>query len=206
MYWLASIRVKHEIKFLNQHNCMIMKNLIRVNSIFIGLFSFFFLISSVVFSQTGTANKRIVKDSKLAKSEFIATDKLMSNLFDNAYAYVIFPNVGKGAFGVGGASGKGAVYQRGKLIGTAQLTQITIGFQAGGQSYREVIFFESETDLNRFKENNIELSAQASAVAVTEGAAGNAKYKDGVMIFSQTKGGLMYEASIGGQTFKFRSL
>jgi hypothetical protein len=67
---------------------MIMKNLIRVNSIFIGLFSFFFLISSVVFSQTGTANKRIVKDSKLAKSEFIATDKLMSNLFDNAYAYL----------------------------------------------------------------------------------------------------------------------
>ena len=185
---------------------MIMKNLIRVNSIFIGLFSFFFLISSVVFSQTGTANKRIVKDSKLAKSEFIETDKLMSNLFDNAYAYVIFHNVGKGAFGVGGASGKGAVYQRGKLIGTAQLTQITIGFQAGGQSYREVIFFESETDLNRFKENNIELSVQASAVAVTEGAAGNAKYKDGVMIFSQTKGGLMYEASIGGQTFKFRSL
>jgi lipid-binding SYLF domain-containing protein len=164
------------------------------------------LICSAVFSQTSSKNKRIIRDSKEARSEFIKADKLMGSLFNNAYGYVIFPNVGKGGLGIGGASGKGAVFQRGKIIGTAQLTQITVGFQAGGQSYREVIFFESEKDLTRFKENNIELSAQASAVAVTEGAAGNAKYKDGVMIFSQTKGGLMYEASIGGQTFKFRPL
>ena len=183
-----------------------MKNTNKFPFNFIFLLSSLLLISSVVFSQTSTKDKRIIKDSKLAKAEFIKADKLMSNLFDNAYGYVIFPNVGKGGFGVGGASGKGAVYQRGNLIGTAQLTQITVGFQAGGQSYREVIFFESEKDLNRFKENNIELSAQASAVAVTEGAAGNAKYKDGVMIFSHTKGGLMYEASIGGQTFKYRPL
>ena len=183
-----------------------MKSSSKFQSNFIFLLSSFLFISSVVFSQTSSKNKRIVNDSKQAKTEFIKADKLMSSLFDNAYGYVIFPNVGKGGLGVGGASGKGAVYQRGKLIGTAQLTQITVGFQAGGQSYREVIFFESEKDLNRFKENNIELSAQASAVAVTEGAAGNAKYKDGVMIFSQTKGGLMYEASIGGQTFKYRSL
>ncbi len=164
------------------------------------------LTSSAVFSQSNSKNKRIIKDSRTARSEFIKADKLMGNLFDNAYAYVIFPNVGKGGLGLGAASGKGAVFQSGRIIGTAQLTQITVGFQAGGQSYREVIFFEGEKDLNRFKENKIELSAQASAVAVSEGAAGNAKYKDGVMIFSQTKGGLMYEASLGGQTFKFRQL
>ncbi len=174
-----------------------------VNFIFL---YFFLLMSSGVFSQSDSNNKRIINDSRQAKTEFIKADKLMSSLFSNAYAYVIFPNVGKGGLGVGGASGNGAVFQRGKVIGTAKLTQVTIGFQAGGQSYREVIFFESEKDLNRFKENKIELSAQASAVAVTEGAAGNAKYKDGVMIFSQTKGGLMYEASLGGQTFKFRNL
>jgi lipid-binding SYLF domain-containing protein len=98
------------------------------------------------------------------------------------------------------------VFQRGKVIGTAKLSQVTVGIQAGGQAYREVIFFESAKDLNRFKENKIEFSAQASAVAATEGASGNAKYIDGVMIFSQTKGGLMYEASLGGQTFKFRNL
>ncbi len=183
-----------------------MKNTRLFQSIKFSLLCFFLMISVGVFSQTDSNNKRIINDCKLARSEFIKTDKLMSSLFNNAYAYVIFPNVGKGGLGVGGAFGNGAVFQRGKVIGTAKLTQVTVGFQAGGQSYREVIFFESAKDLNRFKENKIELSAQASAVAVTEGAAGNAKYKDGVMIFSQTKGGLMYEASLGGQTFKFRNL
>ncbi len=86
------------------------------------------------------------------------------------------------------------------------MTQITIGFQWGGQAYREVIFFESESDLDRFRENRLELSAQASAVAVSEGASVNAKYSNGIMIFTQTKGGLMYEASIGGQHFSFREL
>jgi lipid-binding SYLF domain-containing protein len=170
------------------------------------LLYFFLLISSGVFSQSDSKNKSIINDSRLAKNEFIKADKLMSSLFNNAYAYVIFPNVGKGGLGVGGAFGNGAVFQRGKVIGTAKLSQVTVGIQAGGQAYREVIFFESAKDLNRFKENKIEFSAQASAVAATEGASGNAKYIDGVMIFSQTKGGLMYEASLGGQTFKFRNL
>jgi lipid-binding SYLF domain-containing protein len=107
---------------------------------------------------------------------------------------------------LGGAAGNGAVFQKGNLVGMAKMTQVSVGFQWGGQAYREVIFFESEADLNRFKENKIEFSGQASAVAVTKGAAANIKYKEGVMIFSQTKGGLMYEASVGGQKFKFRHL
>ena len=113
--------------------------------------------------------------------------------------------MGKGGIGIGGAAGKGVVYEQGNLIGKAQLTQVSIGFQFGGQAYREVIFFESKADLDRFKENKIEFSAQASAVAVTEGASANVKYKEGVMIFTQQKGGLMYEASIGGQKFNFSS-
>ena len=108
----------------------------------------------------------------------------MNNLFNNAYGYVIFPNVGKGGIGIGGAAGNGAVFQKGTLIGMAKMTQITIGFQWGGQAYREVIFFETKADLDRFKENNIELSAQASAVAATAGASANAKYTNGVMVFS----------------------
>jgi lipid-binding SYLF domain-containing protein len=116
------------------------------------------------------------------------------------------PNVGKGGIGIGGAAGNGAVFKDGILIGMAKMTQVTIGFQWGGQAYREVIFFETKADLDRFKENRLELSAQASAVAVTAGASANAKYKNGVMIFTQAKGGLMYEASIGGQKFKFREL
>ena len=150
--------------------------------------------------------RKIISDAEDAKAAFISSDGLMENLFNNAYGYVIFPNVGKGGFGIGGAAGNGAAYQGGSLIGVAKMKQLTIGFQWGGQAYREVIFFENKEALDRFKENKIELSAQASAVAVTAGASANAKYRDGVMIFTQTKGGLMYEASVGGQKLEFREL
>jgi lipid-binding SYLF domain-containing protein len=153
--------------------------------------------------QKTSKEKKIVRDCKEAKAGFLATDGLMKNLFANAYGYVIFPNVGKGGIGIGGAAGNGIVYERGNIIGKAKLTQLSIGFQFGGQSYREVIFFESKADLTRFKENKIEFAAQASAVAVTAGVSANVKYKDGVMIFTQQKGGLMYEASIGGQKFNY---
>jgi len=169
--------------------------------------AFSFLLSvSTISAQISTKDQKIVDDAKAAKAEFIKADGLMKNLFDNAYAYVILPNVGKGGIGIGGAAGNGAVFQKGTLIGMAKMTQVTIGFQWGGQAYREVIFFETKADLDRFKENRLELSAQASAVAATAGASANVKYKDGVMIFTQAKGGLMYEASIGGQKFKFRTI
>lgn len=161
------------------------------------------LMSGSANSQSTSKEKKMVTDSKNAKAEFIRTDGLMKNLFNSAYGYVIFPNVGKGGIGIGGAAGNGIVYEKGNIIGKAKLTQVSIGFQFGGQSYREVIFFESKADLNRFKENKIEFSAQASAVAVTAGVSANVKYKEGVMIFTQQKGGLMYEASIGGQKFNY---
>lgn len=111
--------------------------------------------------------------------------------------------MGKGAIGVGGAAGNGAVWEQGSLVGSAKLKQVSVGFQFGGQAYREVIFFESKEALDRFKEDKFEFAAQASAVAVTAGASANARYNNGVMVFTQTKGGLMYEASIGGQKFDF---
>ncbi len=167
---------------------------------------FSLLMSAGSMAQTSTKDKKIVADASEAKADFISSDGLMQNLFNNAYGYVIFPNVGKGAIGIGGAAGNGAVYQQGTLIGMAKLTQVTIGFQWGGQAYREVIFFEAKADLDRFREDKLEFAAQASAVAATAGASANAKYKNGVMIFTQVKGGLMYEASIGGQKFKFRKI
>jgi len=170
-------------------------------------FFFAFIVSALAASaQLSTKDQKIVDDAITAKEEFIKADGLMKNLFNNAYAYVILPNVGKGGIGIGGAAGNGAVFQKGTHIGMAKMTQVTIGFQWGGQAYREVIFFETKADLDRFKENRLELSAQASAVAATAGASANVKYKEGVMIFTQAKGGLMYEASIGGQKFKFREL
>jgi lipid-binding SYLF domain-containing protein len=162
------------------------------------------LMNNSIQAQSDDKDDKIVADAKEAKADFIKADGLMQSLFNDSYGYVIFPNVGKGGIGIGGAAGNGAVFQKGNLVGMAKMTQVSIGFQWGGQAYREVIFFEHEADLTRFKENKIEFSGQASAVAATKGAAANVKYKDGVMIFSQIKGGLMYEASVGGQKFKFR--
>ncbi len=158
------------------------------------------------FGQTTAKKNKIIADSKTAKVEFIKSDPLMKGLFEKASGYVIFPNVGKAGLGVGGAAGNGVVYENNTMVGMAKLSQLSIGFQAGGQAYREVIFFESKKELERFKESRFEFSAQASAVAVTAGASANVKYTNGVMVFTMQKGGLMYEASIGGQKFKFNKL
>ena len=155
------------------------------------------------FAQSSKKDKSLVADAGVAKAEFIRTDGLMKTLFDNSYGYVIFPNVGKGGIGIGGAAGNGIVYKRGKIIGKARMTQVSIGFQFGGQAYREVIFFQGEYDLDQFKNDNLKFSAQASAVAAKSGASANVKYANGVLIFTQQKGGLMYEASIGGQKFDY---
>jgi lipid-binding SYLF domain-containing protein len=182
-----------------------MRHLKKISGLAVCLFAGI-LMNNIAQAQTSSKDKKIAADAREAKTDFIKADGQMKSLFDNAYGYVIFPNVGKGAIGIGGAAGNGAVFQKGALIGMAKMTQVSVGFQWGGQAYREVIFFESKADLDRFKQNKIEFSGQASAVAATAGAAANVKYKDGVMIFSQIKGGLMYEASIGGQKFKFRTL
>ena len=173
---------------------------------FLPLFRTIFVLAAVVAVNAAFAqgkDTKLIADSKEAKADFIHTDGQMSSLFANAYGYVIFPNVGKGAIGVGGAAGNGIVYERGSIVGKASMKQVSVGFQLGGQAYREVIFFENKASLNRFKQSKYEFSAQVSAVAATAGGSANMKYTDGVMVFTQQKGGLMYEASIGGQKFKY---
>ena len=160
------------------------------------------VISISAFSQDSKTSK-LISDSRYAKEEFIKKDPLMNNLFANSAGYVIFPNVGKGGIGIGGAAGNGIVFQNGHPVGTAKMKQVNVGFQFGGQAYREVIFFENTAALDHFKQDNYELGAQASAVAVTKGASVNVKYRGGVMVFTQKKGGLMYEASVGGQKFSY---
>ena len=137
-----------------------------------------------------------------AKAEMLDKDPDMQRFFDSAVAYVIIPTVGKGGIGIGGARGKGLLYEGGNITGEVTLTQLTIGFQWGGQAYSEFIFFKDDVALADFKRGNYELGAQASAVAVTAGASADANYSGGVAIFTQAKGGLMYEASVGGQKFK----
>jgi lipid-binding SYLF domain-containing protein len=148
-----------------------------------------------------------------------------SDFFNNNFGYALFPTIGKGGFGIGGAHGSGRVYQQGKFIGDSTMTQLSIGFQAGGQAFSQVIFFQDERALKEFTSNNFEFGAQASAVAITAGAQASAstagtsagasggknnantagKYSGGMAIFTIAKGGLMYEASIGGQKFSYKA-
>lgn len=165
---------------------------------------FFALLGVLAFAQSDKKDRQIEEDSRDAKAAFLKDDPGMQELFDSSYGYIILPNVGKGGFGIGGAGGNGVAFQGGNHVGYAKMTQVTIGFQAGGQAYSEVVFFENADAFDRFKANNVEMSAQVSAVAAASGASANAKYVDGVAVFTRTKGGLMYEASVGGQQFKFR--
>jgi lipid-binding SYLF domain-containing protein len=120
-----------------------------------------------------------------------------------AHAYAIFPRVAKGAFGVGGARGDGLVYEGSKQIGTAVLTQASIGAQIGGSTFRQLIIFEDERALRRFIGGRLEFSARAQATAGEGGGAGDISYEDGVAVYTVSAGGLMLDASIGGQDFEF---
>src|SRR5436190_15550351 len=150
-------------------------------------------------------DQHLIGDAQKAKTEFLKADKLMQSLFNNSYGYVVFPNMGKGGAVVGAAAGTGVVYEKGKMIGTAKMTQLNVGAQLGGQAYREVIFFENKAALDRFRDNKFEFAAQTSAVAANAGACADVKYRDGVLVFTQEKMGLMYEASVGGQKFNYTS-
>lgn len=152
---------------------------------------------------------------------------VVNPFFGNSYGYAVFPTIGKGGIGIGGAHGGGKVYRGGKVTGTSKMTQVTIGFQLGGQAFSQIIFFEDERAYKEFTSGNFEFGAQASAVAITAGAQAKAStggstagattkgdagsqakvgYQKGMVIFTHAKGGLMYEASLGGQGFSFEPI
>ena len=133
-------------------------------------------------------------------------DPRMPKAFESAYGYAVYPSVGKGAIGLGGAHGSGRVYERGKLVGRTSLTQVTIGLQLGGQAYSEVVLFKTKDAFLNFKRGRLKLDAQATAIALDARAAADLAYRDGLAIVTVAKGGLMYEASIGGQQFTFHPL
>jgi lipid-binding SYLF domain-containing protein len=136
---------------------------------------------------------------------FKKSDPDLAVFFSKARGYIVYPSVGKAGFGIGGAHGKGVVYESGKVVGSSSLTQVSFGFQLGGQVYSEIVFFENKASMNKFKKGEIELSAQASAVAVKSGIGAKTDFKDGIAIFTMAKGGLMYEASVAGQKLSFKS-
>ncbi|HEU4350579.1 MAG TPA: YSC84-related protein [Burkholderiales bacterium] len=144
--------------------------------------------------------------------------------FGSSYGYAVFPTIGKGGIGIGGAHGSGRVYEKSAYVGDTTMTQITVGLQLGGQAYSQIIFFQDKRAFDEFTSGNFEFGAQASAVAITAGAqaqAGTAgtgagasgtqehakttgEYQKGMAVFTVAKGGLMYEASIGGQKFSYK--
>ena len=124
--------------------------------------------------------------------------------FKEAAGYAVFPNIAKAGLGIGGARGNGEVFEDGKVIGSTTVTQLSFGFQLGGQAFSQIIFFQNKRDIDRFTDGNFEFGASASAALITEGANASVDYTNGVAVMTFSKGGLMYEASIGGQKFTFK--
>jgi lipid-binding SYLF domain-containing protein len=149
-----------------------------------------------------------------------------AKFFDTSYGYAIFPTIGKAGLGVGAAHGDGRVYAQGKHVGDTSMTQVSVGLQAGGQAYSQIIFFEDKHTFDEFTTGNFEFGAGVSAVAITAGVSGSAgttgssagasagksdagtrgKYYKGMAVFTIAKGGLMYEASLAGQKFSYKAL
>lgn len=161
------------------------------------------LLISVGTTAQNEKHKELMADADKAKATLVEADADLQMYFNNASGYVIFPNVGKGGLIIGGASGNGIVYEDGTAVGMANLKKLNIGLQAGGQAVIQVIFFETEAALAKFKEGNFEFSAEASAVVLEEGKSKDANYNEGVMVFALPKAGLMADASVGGQKFGY---
>jgi lipid-binding SYLF domain-containing protein len=162
--------------------------------------------------------------------EYADTVKVFKNagksaeFFKHSYGYAVFPTVGKGGLGVGAAYGTGRVYRGGAYVGDTSITQLSIGFQAGGEAFSEIIFFENKATFDKFTAGNFEFAATAQATALTANASASAgttgatagasgtkdsaatagNYQDGTAIFTIAKGGLMYEASVAGQKFSYK--
>ncbi|MFO0828941.1 MAG: hypothetical protein U0572_12440 [Phycisphaerales bacterium] len=158
-------------------------------------------------SNTGSSKKapEMTLDQKAddAVARIKRTDPGMSKFFDSAIAYAVFPQITSGAFIIGGAHGDGVLYEGGKITGEVDISAGTIGAQIGGQGYSEIIFFKQPEQLKRFKAGTYEVDARATAVAVRAGASTTVNYDNGVAVFSFDETGLMAQAAVGGQKFKF---
>ncbi len=174
----------------------------------------FVLFSQYSFSSDVSETKKIFENAGQSGS-----------FFKNSYGYAIFPTIAKGGFVLGGAFGKGQVYEQGKHIGSSDMSQLSLGFQLGAQGFSQIIFFQDKRSLNEFTNGNFEFAAKMEAVAITAAAsasastAGNSatasggknnantigEYNKGMAIFTVVKGGLMYEVSVAGQKFKFKA-
>lgn len=185
----------------------------------------FFLLNGLLFAPLSYADDNDTSYHDAIKSFKAASET--HSFFKSAYGYAEFPSIGKVGLGIGGAHGNGQVYHAGKLSGKTSMTQLSIGFQVGGQAFSQIIFLKDKRAYDDFTSGNFEFAAGVSAVAITAGAQAStstsgaaagastggkadkqakSQYQKGMAIFTYIKGGLMYEASIGGQKFNFEPL
>jgi lipid-binding SYLF domain-containing protein len=150
------------------------------------------------------------EDLKVKAQEALANFKLadptLTNLFASAAGYAILPGVGEGGFIIGGEHGDGLLYEKDKLVGKVTMSEVSVGAQVGGGSFAEIIFFETADALKDFQKTKWEMSAKAKASIAASGVAANAKYEDGVVVFTLPKSGAIVAAAVGGQKFKFKEL
>lgn len=169
-----------------------------------------FLLAGLVFAGLACVGQPAMAQKQSDAAETIAafkkSDPGIAAWFDKAYGYAVFPSVGKGGIGVGAARGKGLVYARDALVGNVTMTQVSVGLQLGGQKFSEVIFFKDKTAFDDFTRGNFEFDAGVSAVALTAGVSKDLAYNGGVAVVTATRAGLMYEASVGGQKFKYEAM
>ena len=150
--------------------------------------------------------KKLKEEVPTTIDNFKKADSTLGDFFKKSVGYAVLPRVGKGGFIIGGARGTGLVYEQGKLIGHVVMTQATVGAQIGGQSFSEILFIENTEAMKDFQKSETTMNAQVGAVAAGEGAGKNAKYTQGVAVFTLPRSGLMAEASVGGQKFRFTAI
>jgi lipid-binding SYLF domain-containing protein len=171
---------------------------VKRNALVVALF-----VGLACLAQSSLAQNASDVEKTIAK--YKEKDPLIAAWFDKAHGYAVFPSIVKGGMVVGGARGKGLVYEQGAQVGKATVTQGSVGFQLGGQTFSEVIFFKDKTALDDFTRGNFEFEAGVSAVAIKAGVSKGLAYNKGVAVVTATEAGLMYEASVGGQKFSFEA-
>jgi lipid-binding SYLF domain-containing protein len=164
------------------------------------------LTAATVLTLASRAADDLGTQARQTVANFVNADPGLQTFIDNSAGYAVFPDVGKGGFIVGGARGKGVLFEKGVITGQTTMTQASIGAQAGGQSFAQIIFFENPGAVSDFKGGKFALGADMSAVAISRGASKSAKFRGGVAVFTQPKSGLMVQASVGGQKFSFEPL
>jgi lipid-binding SYLF domain-containing protein len=176
-------------------------DLARVSIIGLGVLA---LVGCSTAPKTADGKRLIENKADVALARAKATDPSLDAFLRPVAGYAVFPSVGKGAAGVGGAYGKGVVYDRTRVVGYCDLSQVSLGFALGGQAYTQIIAFETDLALRTFKQGNLRFAAQATAVALKSGVGANAGFAEGVAVFTLDEAGLMYEAAIGGQKFAYQ--